>query len=263
MSTEIHSSSVVSSNATIGENVTIGPFCVVEDDVIIGDGTTLMSHVVVGDGARLGKDVRVHPGAVIGTAPQDLKYAGEKTYAFVGDRTVVREAATVNRGTTATGETRVGADCLLMAYSHVAHDCVIGDHVILANSVNLAGHVTIYDWAIIGGVNGVHQFVQIGAHSMVGGASRVAQDVPPYTLVGRIPTVVEGLNIIGLRRRGFDQIQIEAIKEFYEALYDQGLNITDAVKAFEEQHPEIHPLVSEIIDFIRASKRGLCRKHHA
>ena len=263
MSTEIHSSSVVSSNARIGEGVTIGPFCVVEDDVQIGDGTTLMSHVVLGNGSRLGNDVRVHPGAVIGTAPQDLKFGGEKTYAFVGDRTVVRECATINLGTSATGETRVGADCLLMAYTHVAHDCILGDHVIMANSVDLGGHVEVGDWAIIGGISGVHQFVRIGAHAMVGGLSKATQDVPAYTLAGRSPLVVEGLNLIGLRRRGFDQLQLNAIQGFYDALYKQGLNVSDALKKYEDETTDIHPLVADIIAFIRSSKRGICRMHHA
>ncbi len=262
MSTEIHPSSVVSERARIGENVTIGPFCVVEDDVEIGNGTTLMSHVVLGNGTRLGSEVRVHPGAVIGTAPQDLKFGGEKTYAFVGDRTVVRECATINLGTSATGETRVGADCLLMAYTHVAHDCVLGDHVIMANSVNLGGHVEVGDWAIIGGVSGVHQFVRVGAHAMLGGLSKATQDVPPYTLAGRSPLVVEGLNIVGLRRRGFDQLQLNAIQEFYNDLYKKGLNVSDALKRYEDEHAEIHPLVAEIIAFIRASKRGICRWNH-
>ncbi len=262
MSSSIHPSSIVSSSASIAENVTIGPFCVVEDDVQIGPGTTLMSHVVLANGARLGADVRVHPGAVIGTAPQDLKYAGEATTASVGDRTVVRECATVNRGTTATGATSVGADCLLMAYSHVAHDCVVGDHVIMANSVNLGGHVEIGDWAIIGGLTGVHQFVRIGAHAMVGAVSKATQDVPPYTLAGRDPLMVEGLNSIGLRRRGFDQLQLNAIHGFYDVLYKRGLNVSDALRAYETEHEVIHPLVQGIIDFIRASKRGICRFHH-
>jgi len=262
VSTVIHSSSVVSERARIGENVTIGPFCVVEDDVHVGEGTKLMSHVVLGSGTRLGAEVVVHPGAVIGTAPQDLKFGGEKTYAFVGDRTVVRECATINRGTSATGETRVGADCLLMAYTHVAHDCVLGDHVIMANSVNLGGHVEVGDWAIIGGVSGVHQFVRIGAHAMIGGVTKATQDVPPYTLAGRTPLVVEGLNIVGLRRRGFDQLQLNAIQGFYDVLYKRGLNVSDALKQYEADTENIHPLVAGIIDFIRASKRGICRWNH-
>jgi len=262
VSTSIHPTSIVSEKARIGENVSIGPFCVVEDDVQIGDGTTLTSHVLLGNGSRLGADVRVYTGAVIGTAPQDLKFGGEKTYAIIGDRTVVREYATVNLATSATGETRVGADCLLMAYTHVAHDCVLGNHVIMANSANLGGHVEVGDWAIIGGLTGIHQFVRVGAHAMVAGVTKATQDVPPYTLAGRVPLVVEGLNLIGLRRRGFDQLQLNAIQGFFDVLYKKGLNVSDALKRYEEENSAIHPLVADVITFIRTSKRGICRMNN-
>ena len=261
MSTLIHPSAIVSDKAQIGSNVRIGPYCVIEDDVVIGDGTDLHSHVVLGNGSRLGEDVKVFPGAVIGTAPQDLKYANEPTTAYVGDRTVIRECVTVNRGTTASGTTVVGKDCLIMAYAHVAHDCVVGDRVIMANSVNLSGHVEVHDWAIIGGVTGVHQFVRIGAHSMIGGCSRVSQDVPPYTLCGREPLVVEALNLIGLRRRGFTADDIRDIDEFYNALYRTGLNTSQAIAAYKDTHKDMSDHVRRAVDFVTSSKRGICRAY--
>lgn len=261
--THIHPSAIVSPMATVGDNVHIGPFCVVEDDVAIGNGTSLLSHVVLANGARIGSDVRLHPGAVIGTAPQDLKYAGEPTTAVVGDRTVIRECVTVNRGTTATETTRVGSDCLLMAYAHVAHDCQVGDHVIMANSVQLGGHVHVDDWAIIGGLTGVHQFVRIGAHCMVAASSMATQDIPPYTLVGRTPLGVEGLNLVGMRRRGFTAEEIDAIKHFFEVLYRKGLNVSDALQAYRAQTSEVTPRVQAAINFIESSKRGICRMRHA
>jgi len=263
MSVDIHSSSVVSSKARIADGVRIGPFCLIEDDVEIGTGTQLLSHVVLGDGARIGNDVRIHAGAVISTAPQDLKYAGEPTTAVVGDRTVVRECATINRGTVATGTTIVGSDGLLMAYAHVAHDCVIGNKVILANSVNLGGHCELGDWVIIGGVTAVHQFSKIGEHAMVGGFTRVVQDVPPYTLAAREPLKVEGLNLVGLRRRGFTRDDIAAIEGFYDIYYRSGRNTTDALKYYEDMHPEPTVHAQKMIAFIRSSTRGLVRSYAA
>lgn len=256
----IHSSAVVSPNATIGQGVSIGPFCVVEDDVVIGDRATLMSHVVLGNGSRIGADVVIHPHAVIGTAPQDLKYANEPTLAIIGDRTVIRECVTVNRGTTASGKASVGSDCLLMAYVHVAHDCVVGDHVIMANAVQLGGHVEVGDWAILGGHTGVHQFCKIGAHSMIGACSRVVKDVPPFTLCGREPLSVEGINAVGLRRRGFSANTISSIDEFYDTLLRSGLNNSDGLRAYEEHtNGNVTAEVSYCIDFIRSSKRGIYR----
>lgn len=256
----IHATAVVSPSATIGQDVRIGPFCVVEDDVVIGDRTTLISHVVLGNGARIGSDVVIHPQAVIATAPQDLKYANEPTQAIIGDRTVIRESVTVNRGTVASGITRVGSDCLLMAYVHVAHDCVVGDHVIMANGVQLGGHVEVGDWAIIGGLTGVHQFCRIGAHSMIGACSRVVKDVPPFTLSGKEPLTVEGINAVGLRRRGFTDDSVRAIDEFYDVLLRSGFNTSDGLRAYEERlDGYIDPAVARCIEFIRTSKRGIYR----
>ncbi|MBI2793186.1 MAG: acyl-ACP--UDP-N-acetylglucosamine O-acyltransferase [Ignavibacteria bacterium] len=263
MSVEIHPSSVISKNARISDGVSVGPFCVIESDVEIGQGTVLMSNVFISNGSRIGTDVRIHPGVVVGTQPQDLKYAGQGTLVFVGDRTVLREYTTVNRGTVATGRTVVGSDCLLMAYSHVAHDCVVGNNVILANSVNLGGHVEVHDWGIVGGVSGIHQFTRIGAHSMIAGCSRIVQDVPPYTLAAREPLIIEGLNLIGLRRRGFTPQTIKSIEEFYDILYTSQLNTTDALEYYESAVTNPIAEVQVIIDFIRSSKRGFCRKYVA
>lgn len=253
----IHPSAVVSPRARIADNVTIGPFAVIEDDVEIGSGTEIMSHVVLANGARIGTDVRIHPGAVIGTAPQDLKYKGEPTIAVVGDRTVVRECVTINRGTSYSKQASVGSDCLLMAYSHVAHDCVVGNHVILANSVQLGGHVEVGDWAIIGGLTGVHQFCRIGAHCMVGAVSKVVKDLAPFLLTGRNPMTVEGLNAIGLRRRGFTEDAVKEIDAFYHTLLRSGFNVSAGLRQYESTHDTIIPEVQQCIDFIRSSKRGI------
>jgi UDP-N-acetylglucosamine acyltransferase len=259
LSTLIHPTSIISDSAHLGENVSIGPYCVIESDTVIGNNTTLHSHVILGKGAVLGANVKVFPGASIGLAPQDLKYDDEPTKAIIGDGTVIREYATANRGTSASGRTIVGKDCLLMSYVHVAHDCVLGDHVIMANSVNLGGHVNVDDWAIIGGLTGVHQFSRIGQHSMIAACSRIAQDVPPFTLCGREPLVVEALNVIGLRRRGFSAADITEIDAFYEALYHSGRNVSQAIAAYVDEHESISDHVRSAIDFIKASKRGICR----
>ncbi|MCX6139451.1 MAG: acyl-ACP--UDP-N-acetylglucosamine O-acyltransferase [Candidatus Kapabacteria bacterium] len=255
----IHATAVVSKKAHIESDVTIGPFCVVEDDVVIGSGTTLLSHVVVLNGARIGNNVLIHPNAVIAGAPQDLKYKNEPTLAFIGDRTVIRECVTVSRGTVSSGKAMVGSDCLLMAYSHVAHDCVVGDHVIMANAVQLGGHVEVGDWAIIGGVTGVHQFCRIGSHTMIGALSKVFKDVPPFTLCGKDPLAVEGINSIGLSRRGFTSESISAIDDFYRVLLRSGFNTTDGIAKYEETNDLIDPNVAACIAFIRSSKRGIYR----
>lgn len=257
--TQIHPSAIVSPKARLGAGVKIGPFSVINDDVEIGDRTELISHVVLADGARIGADVRIYPGAVIGAEPQDLKFKGEPTLAIIGDRTVIRECVTVNRGTAISGRSTVGSDVLLMAYSHVAHECTVGNHAILVNSVQLGGHVEVGEWAIVGGLTGVHQFCRIGAHCMIGACVKVAKDVPPYTLAGRQPLVVEGLNTVGLRRRGFTAETIADIEEFYRLLLHAGYNTSDGIKAYVDAHPVINPDVQKCIDFIHTSKRGITR----
>jgi UDP-N-acetylglucosamine acyltransferase len=258
MASEIHPTALVNPNAKIGENVVIGPYTIIEDDVVIEDGVTIQSHVVLAAGARIKKDCFISHGAVIGTLPQDLKFKGEKTLVEVGERTTVREYCTLNRGTSASGITRVGSDCLLMAYTHVAHDNAIGDHVIIANATQLGGHVHIDDWAILGGHVGVHQFSRIGAHTMVGAASYISKDVPPYVLVGGDRVGFSGVNVIGLQRRGFTEETIETLRTFYKLIYNSGLNVTDGLTRAEKTLPQL-PEIKSSIEFIRSSTRGIVR----
>ena len=246
----------VSNKAKIGTNVTIGDFTVIKDDVIIGNNVTIGSNVIIDDGARISDNVKLHHGAVISTIPQDLKFGGEVTTLEIGKNTVVREYATLNRGTKANGKTVVGKNCLLMAYSHVAHDCVVGDNAIIANSGNLGGHVEVGNWAIVGGLVAVHQFVKIGAHTLLAGFTKAVKDVPPYIIAGSNPMKYEGVNVIGLKRRGFTQEQIDSIKEFYRLLYKSGLNISDAVKEIKYVQPQSKE-TDLIIEFISKSTRGI------
>ncbi|MFM9027969.1 MAG: acyl-ACP--UDP-N-acetylglucosamine O-acyltransferase, partial [Bacteroidota bacterium] len=210
-------------DAKIGKDVRIDPFAVIHDDVLIGDGCHIGSNSVIFPGARIGNNVQVYPGAVISAVPQDLKFAGEKTFTFIGDNTIIREFVTINRGTVAEGKTVVGANNLLMAYVHVAHDCIVGDNCILANGVTLAGHVTIDDHAIIGGLSAVHQFVHIGSHVMISGGSLVRKDVPPFVKAAHDPLSYVGINSVGLRRRGFSNESISNIQELYRILFVKGL----------------------------------------
>lgn len=245
-----HSLSVVHPDAKIGANVQIGPFCYIDQDVEIGDGTWIGSHVTVYNGARIGKNCKIFPGAVISGIPQDLKFQGETTTAEIGDNTTIREYVTVNRGTSYANRTVVGKNCLLMAYVHVAHDCQLGDHVILANNVTLAGHVEIEDWAILEGLVAVQQFIRIGAHSFIAGASLVRKHVPPYVKAAREPLSYAGVNVIGLQRRGFTPEQINQIQDIYRILFVKGYKISNAVKIIEQ---EINPSGDRerILEFIQ------------
>lgn len=252
---EIHPTAVVDSKAEIADDVIIGPFAVIESDVVIESGCEIGSSVLLASGARLGKNVKVFHGAVIGTVPQDLKFGGEITTAEIGDNTVIREYATVNRGTEQHWKTVVGANCLLMAYSHIAHDCSVGDNSILANSVNLAGHVTIQEFVIIGGIVGIHQFVNIGAHCFIGGMFRVTKDVPPFILAGGTPLRYEGLNSVGLKRRGFDAEQRKAMKDAYRLLYQSDLQRAEALAQIKSGMMTSD--VEGIVKFFETSQRGV------
>lgn len=258
MATTIHPSAVVNPKAHIGENVTIGPFTIIEDDVVVGDGCRIGASVLIAEGARIGRNCVIHQGAVVSNVPQDLKFAGEKTTLEVGDNTVIREYATLHKGTVETGKTVIGSDCLLMANVHIAHDCRVGNRCIFANVVALAGHVTVGDWVTIGGLTPVHQFVQIGAHSMIGGAFRVTKDIPPYILAGREPMRYEGVNVIGLRRRGFTSEKITAIENAYRVLYSSGLMFSDAIRKIESDFP-LSEEISAIVSFLKSSSRGIIR----
>ena len=256
--TDIHSSAVVSSKAELGSDVTVGPYSIIEADVQIGDGCKLESSVVIASGARLGKNVKVSHGAVISTEPQDLKFGGEKSWVKIGDNSTIREFVTINRGTSAHGTTTLGKHCLVMSYAHVAHDCIIGDDVILANSVNLAGHVEIGESAILGGVLPVHQFVKIGAHSMIGGGYRVQQDICPFSLVGGYPLKVVGINSIGLKRRGFEREVVKNIERTFKILFFSKLNTTQAAEKIKSELNST-PEIEEILGFINLSNRGIVK----
>ena len=254
----IHPTAIVSPKAELADDVEVGPYTIIEENVKIGGGTKVASSVLLASGATLGSNVEVHHGAVIGTTPQDLKFGGEVTQVVIGDGTVVREYATVNRGTKACGTTTIGKECMLMAYSHVAHDCILGDGVIMVNSVNLAGHVEVGDYAIIGGVVPVHQFVKIGAHAMIGGGFRVQQDICPYALVGGYSLKVTGINAVGLRRRGFSGEVIKVLESTFKLLFFSGLNTTQAIERIKSEI-ELIPEVQEILDFIGKSTRGIVK----
>lgn len=258
MSTVIHPSALVSPQARIGSNVRIGPFVVIEDDVEIGDGTEIMASAYVANGARIGSECRLFPGAVIGMEPQDLKYKNEPTTAVIGDRTTVREYATINRGTTATGTTIVGSDCLLMAYIHIAHDCRVGNHVIISNASQLGGHVELGNWVTLGGVIKVHQFCRIGDQCMVGADTKIVKDVPPYVLIDGNPAHISGVNKVGLRRRGFSEELIQSISNFYKTLLFSGLNTTSGLAKVEAKD-HIPSEIRDAITFVRASTRGIYR----
>ncbi len=258
MSTQIDPRAVVGPRAVLGENVTIAPFAIVEDGAVIGDGTSIASHALIACGARIGSSCVIHHGAVVGHAPQDLKYANEPTTCEIGDRTVVREFATLHRGTGETGRTVIGSDCFLMGYVHIAHDCIIGHHVIMSNAAMIAGHGEIQDYVIIGGVTPIHQFTRVGCHAMVGGGLRVSKDVPPYVLAGNDPLVFEGLNAIGLRRRGFSRETLDALDRMYTIIYRSKLNVSQALaKITADSELMVVPEVVRCVEFIKGSPRGI------
>jgi UDP-N-acetylglucosamine acyltransferase len=239
----------------------IDPFVTVEADVEIGEGTHLHPGAVVLNGARIGRNCTIHSGAVVAGVPQDLKFRGEHSLAIIGDGTTLRECATVNRGTASKGQTIVGSNCLIMAYSHVAHDCVVGSNVIIANASQVAGEVEIGDWAVIGGGSLIHQFSRIGAHVMMQGGSLVNKDVPPFTLCARYPISYAGVNIIGLRRRGFSAEVIGSIQEIYRIIFQSGLNTTEALAQVEATIPASAER-DQILDFIRLSTRGILKGYN-
>ncbi len=248
----------IAQGAELEDGVVVGPWCRVGPEVKLGAGCVLDSMVVVDGRATIGARCRFHHGAVVGTPPQDLKYAGEPTQVIVGSETVFREYCTVNRSTSVEEPTRVGNRCLIMAYAHVAHNCALGDHVILANSVNLAGHITIGDWAIIGGVTPVHQFVKIGCHSIIGGGSRVPVDVAPYVKAAGSPLRVFGLNTIGLERRGFSEEARTELKKLYRIFFRSALLTKDALETIRRDLKPL-PEVQEFVRFVENSERGLAR----
>ncbi|WP_290430458.1 acyl-ACP--UDP-N-acetylglucosamine O-acyltransferase [Paramuribaculum intestinale] len=244
--------------AKIDPSVVIDPFVTIEENVEIGEGTRIGSNVTIMSGARIGKNCRIFPGAVVSAVPQDLKFRGEDTVAIIGDNTTLRECVTINRGTAARGRTVVGSNCLIMAYCHVAHDCIVGDNVVMSNATQLAGEVQVDNYAVIGGGVLVHQFCHIGPHVMLQGGALVNKDIPPYVKAAREPISFAGVNSIGLRRRGFSSDTIREIQEIYRYLYLSGLNNSDAVERIEAELPAT-PERDEIILFVRNSKRGIIK----
>lgn len=245
-------------SAKLADTVVVEPFTTISKNVEIGEGTWIGSNVTIMEGARIGKHCRIFPGAVISAIPQDLKFEGEDSLAVIGDYTTIRECVTINRGTKALGKTQIGNHSLLMAYVHIAHDCVIGDHCIIVNGCALGGHVEMDNYAILGGLSAVHQFIHIGEHAMVGGGSLVRKDVPPFTKAAKEPLSFVGINSIGLRRRGFSSEQINLIQDIYRILYQKNFNTSQALEIIEAEFPATGER-DVIVQFIRNSQRGIMK----
>ena len=244
--------------AKIARNVVIEPFTTIHANVHIGSGTWIGSNVTIMEGARIGSNCRVFPGAIISAIPQDLKFDGEDSLAVIGNNTTIRECVTVNRGTKALGRTQIGDNCLIMATSHIAHDCIISNNVIIVNGVTLAGHVKIGEYAIIGGLAGIHQFIHIGKHAMISGGSLVRKDVPPFVKAAKEPLSYVGINSIGLRRRGFSSDKINEIQNIYRILFQQNNNTTQASRILEAEL-DASPERDEVLTFINNSQRGIMK----
>jgi UDP-N-acetylglucosamine acyltransferase len=258
MATEIHPTAIVDPGAKLGANVSIGPYAIVEHDVAIGDNTSIGSHAIIGAYTILGKENRIFHGAAVGLIPQDLKFSGEKTTLRIGDRNIIREFCTINRGTVARGETVIGNDCALLAYCHVAHDCVIGDRLVVSNNLAMAGHVTVGNHVTIGGVCSFHQFTRIGDHVMVQATSYVTQDIIPFALTGTEPVRVVDVNKIGLERRGFSAERIGNIKRAYRILFREHLRLEEALAKLDESYRGDADIAA-IVSFIKGSERGILR----
>lgn len=244
--------------AKLGANVVVEPFAYISKNVEIGEGTWIGPNVTILDYVKIGKNCKIFPGAVVGAIPQDLKFKGELTFVEIGDNTTLRECVTVNRGTAARNKTVVGNNCLIMAYAHVAHDSIVGNYVILGNGTQLAGEVEIDDFAILSAHVLVHQFVRIGSHVMVSGGSLVRKDIPPYVKAGKEPISYVGLNVVGLRRRGFNPEKVSEIHEIFRAIYQRGMNVSQGIEWIENNIPA-NPDRDYIVNFIKGSKRGIIR----
>jgi UDP-N-acetylglucosamine acyltransferase len=255
---DVHPTAVIHPSARLGDGVRVGPYAVVGEHCRVGDGTVLGAHAVIESFTTIGQDCQVFTGAVVGAIPQDLKFGGEESYTVIGDRNVIREFVTINRATGVDHETRIGDDNLLMAYVHIAHDCQIGNRVVLANGVTLAGHVEIEDHVSVGGLCGIHQFVKVGTMAFIGAMTRIVQDVPPYMLAEGTPPKVYGPNVIGLRRRGLEQHERTLLKRAYKLLYRSGLNVSQAVEQITLLGES--PYLARLVDFLARSERGLVGK---
>ena len=255
----IHPHTYIHPNAKLATNVKIDPFSVIHPNVEIGEGTWIGSNVTIMEGARIGKNCRIFPGAVIAAIPQDLKFEGEQTTVEIGDNTTIREFVTVNRGSKDRWTTKVGHNCLIMAYSHIAHDCIVGNNCIMSNSTQMAGHVTMGDNSILAGMCAIHQFVQIGQHAFISGGSLVSKDVPPYIKAGRTPLSYAGVNSVGLKRKGFSNDRINQILDIYRIIYNKSMNTSQALNFIEEELPATDER-DEIVTFIRESGRGIIKR---
>lgn len=256
MTQRIHPTAIIDSSAILGADAEVGPFAIIGPGVVVGDSCQIAARATLERNVRLGSRVQVGSGAILGGAPQDLKYRDEETWVEVGDGTIIREYATINRGTAASAHTTVGRDCFIMSYVHLAHDCHIGDGVIIANGTQLAGHVTIQDRAALSGLVAVHQFVTIGAHCFIGGATRVSQDIPPYVKAAGNPVELYGLNSIGLQRQGFPPETIAALKRAYRLFFNSDYNLGQALDRAGTDLPDL-PEIKRFLEFVSSSQRGL------
>jgi UDP-N-acetylglucosamine acyltransferase len=255
----IHPTAIIHPEARLADHVSVGPYTVIGEYVVIGSGTRIAGHVVIEGWTQIGRDNQIFQFSSIGAAPQDLKYSDQKTYLKIGDRNRIREFTTLNRGTAeGGGETRIGSDNLFMAYSHVAHDCMVSNHVILANGATLAGHVDVESFAILGGLTAVHQFCRIGCHAMVSGGAMVAQDIPPYTVAQGDRAKTVGLNLVGLRRQGFPEATSRGLKKAYRLIYRSGLRLDEALQKISEE-VDATPELDHFLGFIKKSQRGIAR----
>lgn len=257
---EIHPTAIVSNKARLGDNIVVSAYAIIHDDVEIGSDCFIGPQAVLYDGTRIGNRVKIYQAASIANIPQDLTFDNEYSNFFIDNDTVIREFATLHRGTKSTGLSKVGKNCLIMAYAHVAHDCIVGNHCILSNGVQIGGHVEIEDYAIIGGLTPVHQYCKVGQHSMIGGGFRIVQDVPPYILSGSEPLKYAGVNLIGLRRRGFSNPDMMLIKKIYSYIYDKTLNVSQAKEKIIQEIGIDNIYVKTILDFLNKSERGIVGK---
>lgn len=254
----IHPTAIIDHNAQIGDNVLIGPYTVIEGDVIIGDTCEIGSHVAIAEGTRIGSGCRIFKGAAIGLIPQDKKYSNEKTYTFIGNNTLIREFVTINRGSALSGETRIGDNCWIMAYCHIAHDCILGNNVTISNSLAMAGHVIVGNYVTIGGVCSFHQFTHIGDHAFIQATSYITQDVLPFALTGADPVRIVDINKIGLERSGFSENRRRDIKRAYKVLFREERTLDEAVQ-YLSRHYSKNQDIAAILSFIRKSERGIMR----
>ena len=245
-------------DAKIGDGVVVEPFASIYGDVEIGEGTWIGSNVTIMEGARIGKNCKIFPGAVISAVPQDLKFAGEDSYVEIGDYTTIRECVTINRGTAALGVTKIGAHCLIMAYSHIAHDCTIGDHCVFSNNSTLAGHISVGNHVVLSGFTAVHQFCSIGDFAFLAGASLVRKDVPPFIKAGREPLAFVGVNSVGLLRNGINETQIQNMQHIYRIVFQSKLNTSQALKVLSNEVPDSKEKKT-IVDFLKKSERGIIK----